>query len=69
MSFRDITFIFTLLLCSHFVSAEATLEYFHDKTGAKTINTIQSSTFTPFNQKINEGLNNGAYWIKIKNGK
>ena len=43
--------------------------YYHDYDNSVSIKNITSVNFTPFKNRINQGLKNGTYWIKIEQNK
>ena len=52
-------------MCCSFIRAADNSGYFYDKSGEQTIKSIQDLSFIPFEGRINNGLKNGVYWIKM----
>lgn len=60
--------LFLFMLLSYFMPEAHTqeLSFVYDKDQLFSITTINNAQFKPFLKAINEGGNNGLYWIKIK---
>ena len=64
----------TYFFCSTFLvlfynpsRAEIKTSYYYDSYGKNTIHSVSSLNFKTFEDKVNQGLKNGVYWIKINN--
>lgn len=49
------------------IKAQVKMSYYYDALQKTTITNISTSAFVPFETKINRGLENGIYWLKIVN--
>ncbi|MCP9768108.1 hypothetical protein EGI22_09300 [Lacihabitans sp. LS3-19] len=49
------------------ISAQIKTSFFHDTAQEVSIDSIALFKFEPFETKINRGLKNGTYWLKVEN--
>ncbi|MGY6647745.1 7TM diverse intracellular signaling domain-containing protein [Wenyingzhuangia sp. IMCC45574] len=57
--------ILGLFLCCNSLFAQ--VSYYQDVHGNQTLETVQTQTFVPVSEKINEGLHNGVFWLRMVN--
>lgn len=59
------TILFILILAALTPLVGAADSYYYDEEQRFTVDTIKNAQFTAFEGKINKGLNNGVYWLRI----
>ena len=64
---KSLFFIFFLVFFRFNAHAGIKTSFYHDTNEKATISNITKFSFQAFESKINRGLYNGVYWIKIEN--
>ncbi len=63
--YKIASFILVYLVFVNTIFGVVSTEYYYDQSGKETVNTVLNKKFEQFSEKVNNGLNNGVYWLKV----